>query len=47
MNGPNKLDCYITLGFKGLPGINTQAFWVYSLVTIKMKGSEYDSLWIS
>jgi hypothetical protein len=27
MNGPNKLECYITLGWKGLLGINTIAYW--------------------
>ncbi len=26
MSGPNKLECFITLGCKELPGTNTQAF---------------------
>ncbi len=26
MNEPNKLVCYITLGWKGLPGTDTLAF---------------------
>ncbi len=29
INGPNKLDCFITLGFKGLPGTNTVAYWAH------------------
>ena len=27
MNVLNKLDCYITLVWKGLPGINTLTYW--------------------
>jgi len=27
MNGPNKLECYITLSWKGLPGTNSLAYW--------------------
>ncbi len=26
-NGPNKLECYIRVGKKGLPGTNTLAYW--------------------
>ncbi len=26
-NRPNKLECYITLGLKGLPISNTQTYW--------------------
>jgi len=26
-NGPNKLECYITLGCQGLTGKNTPAYW--------------------
>ncbi len=26
-NGPNKLECYITLGWRSLPRINTLAYW--------------------
>jgi hypothetical protein len=33
----NNLECYITLGWKGLPVTNTLAYWVKSLVTIKLK----------
>ncbi len=29
-NEPNKLQCYITLGWKGLPLTNTLAYWNYS-----------------
>ncbi len=36
-NGPNKVECYITLGLKGLTGTNTQAYWAHSKVTKKMK----------
>jgi len=31
MNGPNKLDCYITLGWKG-PWTNTLAYWAHSYI---------------
>ena len=31
MNGPNKLECYITLGWKGLPGKRSLAFWTISI----------------
>jgi hypothetical protein len=27
MNGPNKLECYITLSWKGFPGTNSLAYW--------------------
>ncbi len=27
--GPNKLACYITLGWKVLPGMNTLAYWAH------------------
>ncbi len=26
-NGPNKLECYIATGWKGLPGTNTLAYY--------------------
>jgi hypothetical protein len=29
-NGPIKLECYITLGWKGLLGTNTVAYWAHS-----------------
>ncbi len=32
---PNKLECYITQGWKGFPGTNTLAHWTYSQVTKK------------
>jgi hypothetical protein len=44
MNQPNKLECYITLGWKGLQVKNTLAYWVYLEVTKKIKGCEYDPL---
>ncbi len=28
--GPDKLECYIKLGLKGLPGTNTPAYWAPS-----------------
>jgi hypothetical protein len=43
MNGPNKLKCYITLGWKSLTVTNTLAYWAHSCVTNKIKCSEYDS----
>jgi hypothetical protein len=35
MNGPNKLDHYITLGWKGLPGTITLAYWIHSILESK------------
>jgi hypothetical protein len=29
-NGPNKVECYITIGRKGLPLANTPAYWAHS-----------------
>jgi hypothetical protein len=29
-NGPNKLECYITLDKQGLPVTNTLAYWTHS-----------------
>jgi len=29
MNGPNTSECYVTLGWKGLPGTNTVAYWAH------------------
>ncbi len=29
-NGPNKLECYITLGLRGLPRTDALAYWAYS-----------------
>jgi hypothetical protein len=40
-NGPNKLECYITLGWKGLPRKNTLADFTHSQVMKKMKCFEY------
>jgi len=31
MNGPQQLEFYITLGWKGLPGKNTLAIWAHFL----------------
>jgi hypothetical protein len=36
-NESNKLECYITLGWKGLTVTNTLAFKVHSSVTKNMK----------
>ncbi len=41
MNGHNKRDCYISLGWKGFPLTNTLANWEHSQVTKKMKCCEY------
>jgi hypothetical protein len=30
-NGPSKLECYITLGSKGLTWTNTIAYWAHSV----------------
>jgi hypothetical protein len=27
---PNKLECFIIVGWKGLPGTNTQAYYAHS-----------------
>ncbi len=35
--GPNKLECCITLGCKGLLEKDTLAYWTHSRVTKKMK----------
>ncbi len=41
-NGSYKLQHYITLGWKGLPGTNTLANWAHSYVSKKMKCCECD-----
>ncbi len=33
---PNKLECYIKLGWKGLPVINALAYWAHLYVVKKM-----------
>jgi hypothetical protein len=43
MNGPNKLECYFRLSWKGLQGTNAHAYWALLLVKKKMKVYEYDS----
>jgi hypothetical protein len=43
MNGPNKQECYIILGWKGSSGANTLAFWSHLYDTKKIKCCEYDS----
>ncbi len=42
-NGTNKAECYITLGWKALPGINTVAYCARLKVTEKMKYCAYDT----
>ncbi len=37
-----KLECYITLGWKGFPVTNTIAYWDYSQARKKMKCCEYN-----
>ncbi len=46
LNEPNKPLCYTTIGWNGLPGINTLAHWAHSYVTMKMKCCELDLLGI-
>jgi hypothetical protein len=41
INQPNKLECYIKLGWKGLPATNALAYWACSKVIMKMKCCEY------
>ncbi len=36
LNGPSKLMCYITLGWKSLPVTNTVAYWARLKVTKKL-----------
>ncbi len=43
MDGSNKQECYITVGEKGLPGTNTQAYWAHSYV---MQSCEHASSWV-
>ncbi len=38
-NGPNKLECYITLEWKGKPGSNTLAYFVSVSVVNVAPGS--------
>jgi hypothetical protein len=42
MNGPNKLECYITLDFIDLTGTNTLFYWAQSQVMKKTVGCEYN-----
>ncbi len=37
MNEPNKVECYITIVWKGLPLANTLAYWTNLQVLKKMK----------
>jgi len=43
MNEPTKLKCYVTPGWKGLPGVNVLTYWAHSSATKKVKCCE-DSL---
>ncbi len=42
-HGFNELECYIRLGWKGLPRTNNLAYWALSYVTKKMKCCEYNT----
>ncbi len=42
MNGPNKLEFYIELDWKGLPGTDILAYQADLQVTKKMNCCEYD-----
>jgi hypothetical protein len=41
-NAPTKLECYIALGWKGLPDANTLAFRAHLQVAKKTKCCKYD-----
>jgi hypothetical protein len=41
---PSKIEYYITLGWKCLPGTNTLAYWAPLQVAKKLKFCEYDPL---
>jgi hypothetical protein len=43
MNRAFKVECYITLGWKGLSGANTLAYWAHPKVTKKMECCEYST----
>ncbi len=43
MNGTNSIKCIITLGWKGLPGTNTAAYWDHSKVMKKINCCEYST----
>ncbi len=40
-NGLNKLECYITICWKLLPGTNTLPYWAHLKVSKKFKSFEY------
>ncbi len=40
-NVSNKLECYITLGWRGLIGTHTRAYWAHSYITKKINCFEY------
>jgi hypothetical protein len=42
-NDPNKLECFITLGWRGFPLTNTLGYWTNLWVKKKMKCCEYDT----
>jgi hypothetical protein len=46
-NRPNKLECYITLGWKGLLPDNTIAYWANLYIMQKIKCSEYGATTLS
>ncbi len=43
MHGPDKLQFYITLSWRGFPGTNTLAYWSHSWVKKMLKFCENDS----
>ncbi len=40
MSGPKKLECFIILSWKGVPGTNTLAYWAHLKVKKKIKCCE-------
>ncbi len=41
MNRPNKLECYITLSWKGFSGTSALAYWTHLYLTKKIKCCEF------
>jgi len=47
MDGPNKLECYITLDWIGSPVTNNLVYWAHSEAMKKMNCCEYDSMFFT
>jgi hypothetical protein len=44
MNGADKLECYIALGCKGLPGTNTLASWAIKFTLPLCRQDHFNTL---